>query len=163
MPGLEEGLLPSTRSFDDPKQLEEERRVCYVGMTRAEHILYITRSASRFLYGTFRNNPPSRFLSDISEENLQYPFRKNTFTTEVKERGLRGAAQTRQTEKKENRKLQISSYQAGDQVVHTKFGNGTVIECKIVQDDQQVTVAFEGQGIKKLMLSFAPLSPKQDI
>ena len=163
MPGLEEGLLPSTRSFDDPKQLEEERRVCYVGMTRAEHILYITRSASRFLYGTFRNNPPSRFLSDISEENLQYLFRKNTFTTEIKERGLRGAAQTRQTEKKENRKLQISSYQAGDQVVHTKFGNGTVIECKIVQDDQQVTVAFEGQGIKKLMLSFAPLSPKQDI
>ena len=129
-------------------------------MTRAEHILYLTRSASRFLYGTFRNNPPSRFLNDISEENLQNPFRETTFTTEIKERGLRGAAQTRQTEKQENRKLQIASYQPGDQVVHKKFGNGTVIECTVLQEDQQIIVAFEGRGIKKLMLSFAPLSPR---
>ena len=163
MPGMEEGLLPSTRSFDDPKQLEEERRVCYVGMTRAEHILYLTRSASRFLYGTFRNNPPSRFLNDISEENLQYPFRETTYTAEMHDRGLRGAAHARQTIKQENPKLEIASYQPGDQVIHTKFGNGTVIECKVVQNDQQITIAFEGQGIKKLMLSFAPLSPKQDV
>tara|TARA_B100000029_G_scaffold185670_1_gene183092 strand:+ start:13071 stop:15284 length:2214 start_codon:yes stop_codon:yes gene_type:complete len=161
MPGLEEGLLPSMRSFDDPKQLEEERRVCYVGMTRAEHILYLTRSENRFLYGTFRSNPPSRFLSDIPEENLQYPFR-GTIYSGKNNSGLRGAAQAQQIEKQTKSKIESSSYQPGDQVVHEKFGKGTVIECKVVQDDQQITVAFEGQGIKKLMLSFAPLRLQHD-
>jgi DNA helicase-2/ATP-dependent DNA helicase PcrA len=155
LPGLEEGLLPHMRALDEPSQLQEERRVCYVGMTRAQERLYMTHARRRFTYGNLRANPPSRFLSDLPEEDVQVPTGASPRAGSSGQRaGLRGAAAARQAEQPEATE---PSFAPGDRVHHATFGNGVVIGCELVPGDQQVTVAFEGKGVKKLMLSFAPL------
>ncbi len=157
IPGLEEGLLPHIRSLDDPVQLEEERRLCYVGMTRAEKRLYLTRARRRFLFGTQRANPPSRYFADLSEEDLRVPIGAGWRAAAQRDRGLRGAAATRQADYVEQAQSTTPAYTPGDRVNHTMFGPGVVISCEIVPGDQKLTVAFEGLGVKKLFLSFAPL------
>jgi DNA helicase-2/ATP-dependent DNA helicase PcrA len=154
MPGMEEGLLPHIRALDEPGQLQEERRVCYVGMTRARERLYLTRARRRFTFGNIRANPPSRFLGDLPEDDVQVPQGAPSRGATVGQRGLRAAAAARQAEVAE---ATSPSFAPGDRVTHTAFGNGVVIACELVPGDQQVTVAFEGKGVKKLMLSFAPL------
>src|SRR5690606_13037556 len=74
MAGMEEGRLPHLRALDGPSQMEEERRVCYVGMTRAKERLYLTRARRRFMYGNVRANPPSRFLGDLPEDAVTAPL-----------------------------------------------------------------------------------------
>jgi DNA helicase-2/ATP-dependent DNA helicase PcrA len=152
--GMEEGLLPHFRAIDDPTQMEEERRVCYVGMTRARERLYLTRARRRFQYGSVRSNPASRFLGDIPEEELTRPAGSMSRGDSLSPRGLRAAAAARQ----EAAESETPVFQPGDRVRHESFGGGVVVSCEIVPGDQQVVVAFEGQGVKKLLLSFAPLS-----
>ena len=152
--GMEEGLLPHFRAIDDPTQMEEERRVCYVGMTRARERLYLTRARRRFQYGSVRSNPASRFLSDIPEDELTHPAGSTSRGDTLSPRGLRAAAAARQ----EAADSETLVFQPGDRVRHETFGGGVVVSCELVPGDQQVVVAFEGQGVKKLLLSFAPLS-----
>ena len=161
MPGMEEGILPHMRALDEPGQLQEERRVCYVGMTRAQERLYLTHARRRMSYGNLRANPPSRFLGDLPEADVQMPLGATravgASTGDSAPRtgaGLRAAAAARQAEQPEATE---PSFAPGDRVHHATFGNGVVIACELVPGDQQVTVAFEGKGVKKLMLSFAPL------
>ena len=153
MPGLEEGLLPHMRAIDEPSQLQEERRVCYVGMTRAKERLYLTHARRRFSYGNLRANPPSRFLDDLPAEDVQTPVGAIRAAPRTGG-GLRAAAAAAATDQPE---ATSPSFAPGDRVHHANFGNGVVVACVLVPGDQQVTVAFEGKGVKTLMLSFAPL------
>lgn len=139
--GMEEGVLPHIRSFDDPAQMEEERRLCYVGMTRAKRRLYLVRSLRRSLMGGTNANPPSRFLKNIPARLVQ--------TT-----GLFGE-EPKPAPRPRAGGVDLS---AGDHVEHPRFGQGVVVSCSPVRDDQEVVVVFDGVGIKKLLLSLAQLT-----
>ena len=152
--GMEEGLLPHIRSLDDPAQLEEERRIAYVGMTRAQDRLYLLHADSRFHQGARRRSVPSRFLADIPQAELVRPVAAAEAPA-LTARERRAALAERLAEQDESL---MPTFAAGDRVLHTKFGRGVVVSCKLVPGDQQVTVAFEGEGVKKLLLSFAPLT-----
>ena len=183
MPGMEEGLLPHSRSFDDPAQLEEERRVCYVGMTRAQRRLYLTRARRRFdPRRGFRATLPSRFLGDVpagagadGSGGAAAPGGRRPADARPAggARARRAAARRREAvparaagsvpapdggahaEEDDGPR-----YAAGDRVRHAVFGAGVVVACETLRGDQKVRVAFEGQGVKTLLASLAPLEPR---
>ena len=149
--GLEEGMLPHRKSFDDPEQMEEERRLCYVGITRAKKQLYLLRSYRRSLFGGSTANPASRFLQDISPHL-------------IRPRGLWEESPTPGASPDFSRHSQPSpppfsdlTLRVGDHVRHSKFGPGIVMNCLPTRDDQELTVVFEEAGVKKLLASLAPL------
>ncbi len=143
--GMEEGVLPHIRSFDDPGQMEEERRLCYVGVTRAKSRLYLVRSFQRSLSGISGPRPPSRFLGDIPK-HLVAPVS-----------GYEKAAVPAQA------RPDIPFLAVGDQVRHKAFGEGTVVDCLAVADDQEVTVNFQGVGEKRLLLSLSKLEKVDEV
>ncbi len=153
MPGMEEGVLPHQRSLDDPKQMEEERRVCYVGMTRARERLYLLSAGSRFQHGMLRRAIPSRFLRDLPSADVERPEgdRSVDGTTSRERRAAIAARAPREVPTE-------PAYTGGDRVEHARFGRGVVISCELSGGDQMVTVAFDGAGVKKLALSLAPLT-----
>jgi DNA helicase-2/ATP-dependent DNA helicase PcrA len=149
--GLEEGILPHRKSLDDPEEMEEERRLCYVGITRAKKRLYLLRSYRRSLFGGSTANPPSRFLQDISPRLIS-------------RRGLWEESSTAVASPDSDLESQLSSrplstlmLRVGDHVRHSKFGPGVVMNCNPTRDDQELTVVFEEAGVKKLLASLAPL------
>lgn len=125
--GLEEGVFPSYRS-ESPEEMEEERRLCYVGITRARENLFLTHTVTRLLYGYERNNAPSRFLNEIPEELLVTPPTRSPLPGRL---------------------------EMGDTVRHRKFGMGVIIQ--MVEEEQVVLVDFEQGGTKMLRLDLAPL------
>ncbi|PIP48638.1 MAG: AAA family ATPase [Chloroflexi bacterium CG07_land_8_20_14_0_80_45_17] len=145
--GMEEGILPHRKSFDDPEEMEEERRLCYVGMTRAEKQLYLLHSYRRSLFGG-SVNPPSRFLQDISPHLVT--------TQGLWEEESLGLPATVYSQSPIN-SLSTLGLKVGDWVHHSKFGDGIVMDCLPDRGDQVVTVAFEEAGVKKLLLSLAKL------
>ncbi|MEE8336987.1 MAG: UvrD-helicase domain-containing protein [Dehalococcoidia bacterium] len=157
--GLEEGMLPHVRSLDDPAQLEEERRICYVGMTRAQERLYLLHASSRFHQGMLRRSTRSRFLDDVPESVLTHPAGQPSSALSARERRASLATRRGPGEPAEgDESPQQPAYKAGDRVVHEHFGAGVVVSCEIVPGDQHITVAFDHKGVKKLMLSFAPMA-----
>jgi DNA helicase-2/ATP-dependent DNA helicase PcrA len=146
--GMEEGVLPHIRSFDDPRQMEEERRLAYVGITRAKDALYLTRSYRRFLMGGQSSNPVSRFWNDIPRE-LTRPFGSTP----------RSYVQAASAPPREDFRPSAANWNAGDRVAHPKFGTGTVVSTQPNGGDIEIVVAFEGAGVRRLLQSFAPLSP----
>jgi DNA helicase-2/ATP-dependent DNA helicase PcrA len=145
--GLEEGILPHRKSFDDPEQMEEERRLCYVGITRAKRRLYLLRSYRRSLFGGSTANPPSRFLQDISPHLIS-------------PRGLweeSPISVASAYSQPSPRPSSVLTLKVGDHVHHSKFGPGIVMNCSPTRDDQELTVVFEEAGVKKLLASLAPL------
>jgi DNA helicase-2/ATP-dependent DNA helicase PcrA len=145
--GLEEGILPHRKSFDDPAEMEEERRLCYVGITRAKKRLHLLRSYRRSLFGGSTANPPSRFLQDISPHLIS-------------PRGLWQESSTpvaNACSPPSPRPFSNLTLKVGDHVRHSKFGHGIVMNCNPARDDQELTVAFEEAGVKKLLASLAPL------
>ena len=149
--GLEEGLLPHSRSIDDPDQMEEERRLFYVGMTRAKERLYLTRVFRRVVWGNASPARPSRFLTDIPQ-NLVSPL------TMAGRQGVAAAPLGIGAQVEKGGKATSEPLKAGEKVRHSKFGEGIVVTCVPSGQDHEVTVAFKGEsGIKKLLLSFAPL------
>jgi DNA helicase-2/ATP-dependent DNA helicase PcrA len=145
--GMEEGLLPHRKSFDDPEEMEEERRLCYVGITRAKKRVYLLRSYRRSLFGSSSANLPSRFLQDISPHLITH---KGLWQDEL--------AVYPQFSSYSSDTFDIVELKVGDYVHHSKFGNGIVVNCLPNRGDQEVTVAFEEAGAKKLLLSLAPLT-----
>jgi DNA helicase-2/ATP-dependent DNA helicase PcrA len=137
MPGLEEGIFPHTKALYDSNQMEEERRLMYVGMTRAMKELYLFYANTRLLYGGLNHNPPSRFLSDIDGEFRIEP--DNLENEEIKDDLFN-----------QNEPHYIPDLEKGDQVRHTLFGEGTVVEI----DQSNVVVYFKQRGIKKLNLDY---------
>ncbi len=145
--GMEEGLLPHIRSFDDPEQMEEERRLCYVGMTRAKKRLYLLRAFRRSTGMSRGPTVASRFLKDLPKELIisGAPAATPTYTPTPVE--------------PKTETVVSPAYRPGEHVVHTHFGEGIVVSCEPDHGDQTVTVAFKGPaGIKKLLLSYAPLT-----
>ena len=155
--GMEEGVLPHIRSFDDPRQLEEERRLAYVGITRAEDSVYLTRAYRRYLGGRPLTNPPSRFLGEIPEELLQ-PYRSGERRT-VRERVAPMASAPRPAPASTEANAAEPEWQAGDRVRHAHFGEGIVVSCQERRGDVEVVVAFDDAkaGVKRLLQSLAPL------
>ncbi|MBN2462400.1 MAG: DNA helicase PcrA [Dehalococcoidia bacterium] len=150
--GMEEGLLPHRRSLDDPDELEEERRLCYVGVTRAQQRVYLLHAYRRSLFGNSSATQRSRFLQDIPP---QFVTRKGLGEEQEKDEDFTPvtALYSRAT----TRPLNNLRLEIGDHVHHKIFGDGVVINCSPNKDDQEITVAFEGAGVKRLLLSLAPL------
>ena len=166
--GMEDGLFPLSRSLMEDDQLEEERRLAYVGITRAKRELFLTNAYSRMMYGRMQNNPPSRFLEEIDQDDLDIensvpitfsndnyqtqtaPFansderaRAQVYTPKIKPAGAVGA------EKK--------GWNVGDQVEHKSWGKGVVTKVNGKGEDMELDIAFSGKGIKRLLAAFAPI------
>jgi DNA helicase-2/ATP-dependent DNA helicase PcrA len=167
--GVEEGLFPHSRSMDDPEQMEEERRLCYVGVTRAKEYLYLLHTFRRTLYGESEVKEPSRFLRDVPQHLIEGRSEKPKARQQSLGLGAgrflgggRSSAtafspegKTKQTPPRPQANAQ--QFQTGDTVQHTIFGRGVVIDSKLVGGDEQVTVAFAGVGLMRLMASLAPM------
>ncbi len=143
MAGMEQGLFPHQRSINETGQLEEERRLCYVGMTRAREQLYLTYAESRRLHGTDHYALPSRFLREIPAELAQGVRIGGSFT--------RAASEPAGTE--------TGEYRLGQQVTHPKFGEGVVVNCEGRGGSARVQVNFVHQGSKWLVAAYAKLEP----
>jgi DNA helicase-2/ATP-dependent DNA helicase PcrA len=157
--GVEDGVLPHARSIDDPDQLEEERRIAYVGMTRARKRLYLLRSFRRRLFGAPTSNPPSRFLRDIPEELIEAAATRARATGGgLRAPGSPGATPASIVDDGPVVQAGPPPFRAGDKVTHATFGQGIVVNCLAKPGDYEITVAFKGQsGIKRLLHSFAKL------
>lgn len=154
MVGMEEGLLPHMRSLDDPAQMEEERRLCYVGMTRAKQKLYLVRAFRRSFSG---HHPPSRFLADIPPQ-LTRSREQADAEAWAAPSGAYAPRRYQVGAGEEDAPANAEAFSAGDRVQHDRFGIGIVVSAVPSGTDCMVTVAFKGEaGVKKLLLSFAPL------
>ena len=170
--GLEEGLFPHSRAKDDEGELEEERRLCYVGMTRARQCLVLTSAARRRVFGEYHSTSPSRFLDEVPQELIEpaqffsssqrslpnHAFRPNPYR-----RGSGGGTRAHEAD------VPFASYEnedqsasggvvAGARVRHAQFGIGTVISVEPLQDDAKVVVRFS-IGQKTLRAKYARLQP----
>jgi ATP-dependent DNA helicase UvrD/PcrA len=173
MAGLEEGLFPHSRSAEDDVELEEERRLCYVGLTRAQSNLVLTSASRRRVFGEYQSTEPSRFLNEIPEELMErvapaysssyqggfshshYEFRTNPY-------GRKGRGRARETEAAyayESEDQSASGVRTGMRVRHAQFGVGNVIAVEEHNDDMKVTVRFNSVGVKKLLAKYAKLEP----
>jgi DNA helicase-2/ATP-dependent DNA helicase PcrA len=154
--GVEEGLLPISRAVENehlhPEGLEEERRLFYVGMTRAERLLYLTHASTRTAYGRFGYSVPSRFLQSIPDHLTRSLGRRGplraTAPPSLVERARGGPAPVR---------APTLVYAAGQAVFHPKFGEGEIIEAQQRSDDQELVVRFTRHGTKRIMASFAAM------
>ncbi|MDP8976146.1 MAG: DNA helicase PcrA [Actinomycetota bacterium] len=164
MVGLEDGIFPHLRSLGDPDELEEERRLCYVGLTRARERLYVTNAWCRTLWGSTQYNPPSRFLKEIPEHLTRIVEAERRRATpgsysaaghreRVVESALRGSAAGRDRDTGGD-KLGL---RVGDDVVHAKWGEGVVLEILGRGDKAEAVVRFPDEGEKRLLLAWAPL------
>ena len=164
MVGMEEGMLPHIRSFDDPGEMEEERRLCYVGMTRAKERLYMTRAFRRRVMGNSLPGIPSRFLGDIPRELIASPEGEREGRQETRAASRTGSRARvdpfalREIEGRDAAAdLGPPPFEPGHRVTHARFGEGVVVNCKAVQGDYELTVAFDGSGVKRLLHSLAKL------
>jgi DNA helicase-2/ATP-dependent DNA helicase PcrA len=162
--GMEDGLFPGMRVFTDPEEMEEERRLCYVAITRAKQQLYLSHAKQRMLYGRTTFNRASRFLAEIPEDCLVTRKKGNT-ATGSRETGRTGSYGTSRTARAPMPKpasaapmLELSK---GDQVIHTAFGEGMVLSILKMNGDALVEIAFDQVGTKKLMLKTASAHMKK--
>jgi DNA helicase-2/ATP-dependent DNA helicase PcrA len=144
--GMEDGVFPHMRSLGDPAELEEERRLAYVGITRAQDKLYLTSAWSRMLFGGSNYNPPSRFLTEIPDRLVEKAGKR-----------LRRSASERAAASGPRTTLEAEQVGPGDRVRHDKWGLGTVREVVGDGDRAEAEVMFDTQGKKRLLLAWAPL------
>ncbi len=204
MVGMEEGLLPHQRALEDERELEEERRLTYVGMTRAKDRLYLVYARHRSVWGAGAATEPSRFLTEVPEELISadrggMPFRRGGWQGLRETRGMddgagwtpgtsrgdwrgrdsttltpiklpdlampdlpppdlgHGTLRTRPDVTGSTAAPATMKYRAGDRVRHARFGEGVVVTSQVVRGEEEVTVAFVGQGVKRLIGSYAGL------
>ncbi len=176
--GMEEGVFPHQRSMESEEELEEERRLCYVGITRAKDRAYLSFARTRSLSGRTMSNAPSRFLLELPKEQVEArgapevesedlwsdlvdPEELRLRRRERHTRALADLSPAWRTFRGEGapapREPVEQQYRAGDKVRHPSFGEGIVVSSATRGDDEEVTVAFPDQGVKKLMASFARL------
>jgi DNA helicase-2/ATP-dependent DNA helicase PcrA len=158
---MEEGLFPISRSMDSLEELEEERRLCYVAVTRAEEQLFITSAKARTIYGRTEGTIPSSFLDEMGD-TLEID------TSQEKKREVKkDPLEVRRTMeynkdnfipkpvKKNPTDVKVS---VGTKVRHEKFGDGMIVSIEEMDDDKKIRIAFDGGGLKTLMLSMAPIT-----
>lgn len=153
--GLEEGILPHIRSFDDPQQMEEERRLAYVGMTRAKDLLYLTRAYRRYSMGGANTNPASRFLKDLPA-HVTRPWAGNRAPAA----GARATAYAEAVAAAPAAALPPAAesvFKPGDRVRHAKFGDGVVLSVSQNGPDVEYQVEFDAAGTRRLLQAYAKL------
>ncbi|BEK61054.1 TPA: DNA helicase PcrA [Enterococcus faecium] len=159
--GLEEGVFPLSRALMEESELEEERRLAYVGITRAEEALYLTNAFSRTLYGRTQYNRPSRFVEEIDQELLEIegmrPTPKKTPVFAKKTAYSYKQPETAVVPSKSATGGENNSWKPGDKVKHKKWGLGTVVRVSGTSKDLELDVAFPSQGVKRLLADFAPI------
>jgi DNA helicase-2/ATP-dependent DNA helicase PcrA len=168
--GLEEGLFPHSRSSDDEEELEEERRLCYVGMTRARSRLVLTGAARRRIFGEYQASEPSRFIDEVPAELIerlaptfaspyQGQFQQYEFRTNPYGRGRRAReAEPAYAHEDEDQSTGMT-LRPGMRVRHPQFGAGTVISVEVLEDDAKLVVRFNAVGQKTLRARYARLEP----
>ena len=163
IPGMEEGIFPGAQCMFSEEELEEERRLAYVGITRAKEKLYLINAQQRMLYGTTNRNMPSRFLreipvdvtDDVTVRNYRQTAVKIPQQTNNSASGARKFGQAGNTAAKST-----VDYKVGDTVVHKSFGTGTILSLQPMGNDILMEVAFDKAGTKKMMANFARLEKK---
>jgi DNA helicase-2/ATP-dependent DNA helicase PcrA len=167
MAGLEEGLFPHARSTDDEAELEEERRLCYVGITRAQRRLVLTSAARRRVFGDYQATDPSRFVDEIPRELMEevpstfvspYQSSFSQFRANPYGRGGRRAREERASYAYEDEDQSVpAGLRPGVRVRHPTFGEGTVLSIEPLDDDTKLVVRFTSVGQKTLRAKFAKL------
>ena len=160
LPGMEEGVFPGQQSMAMPSEIEEERRLAYVAITRAKKTLIITHARERMLYGMTQRNPLSRFVREIDEEYLdikkerQLSYSGFETTSRPKPQNIMGLfTANNQATKKPERKLE-EVYSVGDRIKHMTFGEGTVLNVTPMSSDFMYEIAFDNVGTKKLLATY---------
>jgi DNA helicase-2/ATP-dependent DNA helicase PcrA len=151
--GLEDGTLPHVRSFDDPEGMEEERRLLYVGVTRAKDALFLVNAQNRTAFGYAEPTSPSRFLADIPDELLKGSVRVRSRSSLTRE----AAAELRWPDGNGARTAAARKYAAGMKVRHDVWGDGMVLNSRLQDGDETVDIFFERIGLKRLAASLAKL------
>lgn len=162
--GMEEGIFPHARTLLDEEEIEEERRLCYVGITRAEKHLYLSNARMRMMFGHTVSYPSSRFLDEIPGrlvETFTRPVLHRTTISHVeKPKEVRSSSnwfvQSASSFKPKENSVTLS-FNTGDKVEHSKWGVGTVVSAKSAEDGQEIKVAFAGAGIRCLLTKYAKL------
>jgi DNA helicase-2/ATP-dependent DNA helicase PcrA len=170
--GLEDGVFPHSRSLDDGAELEEERRLAYVGVTRARERLYLSRALVRSAWGAPAHNPGSRFLGEIPDElvdwrrteadqaHWQRPDLSTTGfgqPTSAGRRNFSAAAARADAASKSKPSRDVPSLAPGDRVAHDTFGLGTVVAVDGVAEKTVASIDFGSDGVKRLLLRYAPV------
>ena len=155
--GLEDGMLPHSRSLEDPAQLEEERRLLYVGMTRARKRLYMFRAFQRRFHGQSGSQTASRFLLEIPESLVTIRDIRGHSRVADRIPDPMWTKRAASTPAPRPATRSADEFAPGEKVKHDVFGEGVVVSSSGSGSDTQVTVAFVGEGVKRLMLSFAPI------
>ncbi|WP_332645951.1 DNA helicase PcrA [Lysinibacillus sp. 54212] len=174
--GMEENIFPHSRTLDDPEEMEEERRLAYVGITRAEQRLYLSSAQSRTIFGRSSFNAPSRFLREISDDILEHvsraggrslaqeslPFGSNRSGYQdrmpYRSQGVVNKRTEPVTKPQAASTANLSSWRIGDKALHKKWGKGTVVSVKGEGDGLELDIAFPNEGIKRLLAKFAPIT-----
>ncbi len=179
--GLEDGVFPHIRALTEPKEMEEERRLCYVALTRAQERLYLANAQQRMLFGSSQYNPPSRFLDEIpssvvtpaegsraTKRKLRTSFGRRISSKEDAEAFGRGPDVFARREQQIDSALKSSSssrsdsgLRVGDDVHHNSFGDGVILDIKGDGDKAEATIRFPSVGEKVLLLAWAPLQKVQ--
>ena len=186
--GMEENVFPLSRAAEDPDELEEERRLAYVGITRAEKVLFLTNANSRLLFGRTSYNRPTRFINEISSDLLTYQGLARPVNTSFKASYSNGGgttfgkgmslSQALQERKRQAAPSALTSsslpfgnsnrssakesvaWAIGDIAIHKKWGEGTVLEVSGSGNTQELKINFPEVGLKKLLASVAPIEKK---
>jgi DNA helicase-2/ATP-dependent DNA helicase PcrA len=175
--GLEDGVFPHSRSLGDQPELEEERRLAYVGVTRAQQRLYVSRALMRSAWGAPAHNPGSRFLNELPVDLVEWRRTEEAQTvwnrpdlvgggsgggrlgapTDAGRRNFSSAALRADAAAKAKPAREIPSLEPGDRVVHDSFGLGTVVALEGVAEKAVASIDFGSEGVKRLLLRYAPV------
>ncbi|WP_425058044.1 ATP-dependent DNA helicase PcrA [Sporomusa carbonis] len=167
--GLEEGIFPHVRTLMDEHEIEEERRLCYVGITRAKRKLYISNARQRMIYGNTVCYSPSRFLDEIPPELVErFAPKRPSYLSPVQSRPAAAVLPPKAAPKPELTLLKTPigntatpkniDWKAGEKVYHSKWGTGTIVAVTGSGGSMQLSIAFPNEGIKKLLAQMAPIS-----
>jgi DNA helicase-2/ATP-dependent DNA helicase PcrA len=168
--GLEDGVFPHMRSLGDQPELEEERRLAYVGLTRAQQRLYVTRAVVRSAWGAPSHNPASRFLDELPVDLVDWkrteaaqtswnrPVQQG-FPSRTAGQPTRrfGTAAARADADARGQRREVPSLAPGDRVLHDSFGMGTVVTLEGAGDKAVASIDFGSQGVKRLLMRYAPV------
>ena len=153
--GMEDGIFPHMRSLSDPKELEEERRLAYVGVTRARSQLYFSRATVRSAWGAPSHNPASRFLNEVPEALIDW--RRTGMDLAPASHIERQPFRSQAAASRSRKAHVVVSLEAGDRVLHDSFGMGTVVAVEGVGEKAVASVDFGSGGVKRLLLRYAPV------
>ena len=156
--GMEEGIFPSSRSLDNEEDVEEERRLAYVAMTRAKQKLYLTRACERMLYGHTDRNRKSRFLKEIPKDLIEKKEQEGLSQVVSSASSAFGEVGTIRSIKADKPTVETQTFTAGDRIKHKIFGEGTILSASPMGNDTLLEIAFDTKGTKKIMANYAKVT-----